>query len=98
MIENIIMQAESHIKLNSPVSESYHLNRSENLFVRALAIFVGAYGKSRYTYRVNVAYRCLRDLVKEFNNENDITQLNEMALRRLLHMPSMVVSRLAFLN
>ena len=84
MIENIIMQAKSHIKLNSPVSPSYKLNRSKNLFVRALAIFVGAYGRSCYTYRMNVAYCCLRKLVNGFNNNDDIMQLDEIALRRLL--------------
>ena len=78
------MQAESHIKLNLPVSPSYKLNRSENLFICALAIFVGAYGRSRYTYCVNVAYRCLRKLVNKFNNKDDIMQLNEMALCCLL--------------
>ena len=50
MIDNVIMQAVEHIKLNLPISPSYKLNWSENLFVRALAIFIGTYGKSRYTY------------------------------------------------
>ena len=51
MIKNILMQAELHIKLNSSVPlPSYQLNRSEILFVRALAIHVGSYGKTRDTY------------------------------------------------
>ena len=84
MINNVIMQAVEHIKLNLPVSPSYKLNRSENLFVRALAVLVGTYGKTRYTYRGNVAYRYLLNLVNEVNNEDDILQLDKMALRCLL--------------
>ena len=84
MINNILMQALSHVKSNSSVSPSYQLNRSESLYVCALAIHVSSYGKFRYLYRVNVAYRCLRELVCEFNNETDVLQVDEMALRRLL--------------
>ena len=84
MINNVLMQAVSHIKSNSLVSPSYKLNHSKNLYVHALAIYVGAYGKSRYIYRVNVAYHCLRKLVYEFNNNTDIQQVDKMALRRLL--------------
>ena len=48
MIQNVLLQAESHVRLNSPIPlSSYKLNRSKILFVRALAIHVGSFGKPR---------------------------------------------------
>ena len=91
MIKNIHMQAESHIKLKSLVPlPSYQLNRLEILFVCALAIYVGFFGKTRYTYRINVAFQCLCKLVQEFNNDHDVMNLNKIALHRLLQMAEAV--------
>ena len=78
------MQAKTLVisKLSVPL-HSYKLNRSKILFVTALAIHKGCFGKVCYCYRVNAAYQCLRELVHEFSQDPDLMRLGVTAFHRL---------------